>query len=168
MLITNALFSPRCAEGFISLLLALCAAEVAAGSLDAPAAPTAPASAMYTLTDLYNRLDAGTLGVPRPGAFVEPTAGPTAGTGYTLNQIMAKMPTLDNANGAVVATLWTMQAGYDCLPGDVVACIGPSIGPASYEVGPEVLELALARLFRSPKDRFLSRLSTLWAWQAEQ
>jgi YfiH family protein len=49
-------------------------------------------------------------------------------------------------NGAVTATLWTMQAGYDCIPGDVVACIGPSIGPASYEVGPEVLELALARL----------------------
>ena len=117
MLIANVLSSPRCTAGLIGLLLALCAAEVAAGSLDAPAAPTAPASAMYTLTDLYNRLNAGTPSVLRPGAFVEPAAGPTAGTGYTLNQIMAKMPTLDNANGAVVAdvlagkTFWGLTGG---------------------------------------------------------
>lgn len=49
-------------------------------------------------------------------------------------------------NGAAAATLWAMQAGYDCAAADIVACIGPSIGPASYEVGPEVLEMAAARL----------------------
>jgi YfiH family protein len=49
-------------------------------------------------------------------------------------------------NGAAAATLWAMQAGYDCAPADIVAGIGPSIGPASYEVGEEVLELARARL----------------------
>jgi YfiH family protein len=49
-------------------------------------------------------------------------------------------------NGAATATLWAMQAGYDCAPTDIVAGIGPSIGPASYEVGEEVLDLARARL----------------------
>jgi len=49
-------------------------------------------------------------------------------------------------NGAATATLWAMQAGYDSQPADIVAGIGPSIGPASYEVGEEVLELAHARL----------------------
>lgn len=117
MLIANALSSPHGAAVLFGLSLTLCAAEVTAGSLDAPAAPTNAGSAMYTLTDLYNRLNAGTPGAPRPGAFAEPAAGPTAGTGYTLNQIMAAMPTLDNANGAVVAdvvagkTFWGLTGG---------------------------------------------------------
>lgn len=116
MLITNALFSPRCAAGFISLLLALCAAEVAAGSLDAPAAPTNAVSAMFTLQDLCNRLSNGTAGTTRSGPFVEPTAGPAA-TMCTLNDIMTAMPALDNANGAVVAdvlagkTFWGLTGG---------------------------------------------------------
>lgn len=49
-------------------------------------------------------------------------------------------------NGAAAATLWAMQAGYDVTPRDVIACIGPSIGPESYEVGNEVVEMAQARL----------------------
>lgn len=49
-------------------------------------------------------------------------------------------------NGMVTATLWAMQAAYDTLPTDVLVCIGPSIGPASYEVGPEVLAMATTKL----------------------
>lgn len=49
-------------------------------------------------------------------------------------------------NGMVMATLWAMQAAYDTAPADVLACIGPSIGPTSYEVGPEVLNMATAKL----------------------
>lgn len=49
-------------------------------------------------------------------------------------------------NGMVTATLWAMQAAYNTVPADVFVCIGPSIGPASYEVGPEVLALATAKL----------------------
>ena len=49
-------------------------------------------------------------------------------------------------NGAAVATLWAMQAAYDSDPTQVVACIGPSIGPESYQVGEEVLALALTKL----------------------
>jgi YfiH family protein len=49
-------------------------------------------------------------------------------------------------NGIVTATLWTMQAAYDTKPADVLACIGPSIGPQSYQVGQEVIDLAQAKL----------------------
>ena len=59
------------------LLLAWCAVGANAGNLDAPAAPTSNVSAMYSLTDLYNRLHDGTAGSKRSGVFVEPAAGPT-------------------------------------------------------------------------------------------
>lgn len=49
-------------------------------------------------------------------------------------------------NGAATATLWAMQAAYDTQPAAVLACIGPSIGPQSYEVGEEVLNLAQVKL----------------------
>lgn len=102
------------------LLILICgctlAGPVAAGSLDAPAAPTAPGSAMYTLEDIYQRLNAGTAGTPRPGAFVEPAAGPS-GTIRTLTEIMGKMPAPDNTNGATAAdvlggkTFWGLTGG---------------------------------------------------------
>ena len=57
-----------------------------AGDLDSPAAPTDPASAMYTLEDVYNRIDDGTEGTKRVGAFTEPSAGP-APTGETLDDL---------------------------------------------------------------------------------
>jgi len=49
-------------------------------------------------------------------------------------------------NGAATALLWAMQAAYDTEPAQVHVCIGPSIGAQSYEVGPEVVALATARL----------------------
>ena len=49
-------------------------------------------------------------------------------------------------NGAAAATLWAMQAAYDSNPADVLACIGPSIGPESYQVGEEVLAMAQTKL----------------------
>lgn len=101
------------------LLILICgctlAGPAAAGSLNAPAAPDAAGSAMYTLQDLYNRLNAGTAGVPRPGAFAEPAAGPGS-TMHTLTEVMNRMPALD-ANGATTAdvlsgkTFWGLTSG---------------------------------------------------------
>jgi hypothetical protein len=101
------------------LLILLCGCTlvgpVVAGSLDAPAAPSDAGSAMYTLEDLYQRLNAGTAGTPRSSVFVEPAAGP-GGTMHTLTEIMAKMPALD-ANGATAAdvlagkTFWGLTGG---------------------------------------------------------
>jgi YfiH family protein len=49
-------------------------------------------------------------------------------------------------NGAAPALLWAMQAAYDSDPAQTRICIGPSIGPQSYEVGSEVIALAALRL----------------------
>ncbi len=49
-------------------------------------------------------------------------------------------------NGAAEATVWALCAAFDTDPVDIVAGIGPSIGPASYEVGPDVVEMAKAKL----------------------
>ena len=48
--------------------------------------------------------------------------------------------------GTAVATLHAMQTAFDSDPAQVLAVIGPSIGPESYEVGPEVLAQAEAQL----------------------
>ncbi|MCK4388645.1 MAG: DUF1566 domain-containing protein [Desulfobacterales bacterium] len=74
-----------------------------AGSLDSPAARTSADSAMYTIEDIYNRLNDGTAGSKRTGAFTEPDSGPTEGTGHTLDQVMEKAPCVDDTNGAGVA-----------------------------------------------------------------
>ncbi len=68
-------------------------------SLDSPAGPADSASAMHTLEDVYNRLNDGTAGQKRTGAFTEPQSGPAA-TGHTVDQIMEKAPAADNTNGA--------------------------------------------------------------------
>jgi hypothetical protein len=59
-----------------------------AGDLDSPAAPGNPGSAMYTLDDIYNRLNTRTSVAKRAGAFTEPSAAPGS-TGHTTDEIMA-------------------------------------------------------------------------------
>ena len=70
-----------------------------AGTLDSPGTPGATNS--YTLADIYNRLDTGAAGLQ--STFTEPTSGPTSGTMHTLDEIMGKAPTVDDANGATAA-----------------------------------------------------------------
>lgn len=101
------------------LLILLCgctlAGPVAAGSL-VPDAPPEYGSAMYTLEDLYNRLNDGTPGYQHT-PFVEPTAGPS-GTMHTLNDIMAKMPR-QTTNGATAADVLTGTAFWGLKTGGV-------------------------------------------------
>ncbi len=66
-------------------LLALLAGAARGGDLNPPAAPTAPGSAMYTLSDLYNLINNGTT-VTQRATFAEPAAGPGA-TGRTLTEL---------------------------------------------------------------------------------
>ena len=54
-------------------------------------------------------------------------------------------------NGAATATLWAMQAAYNTTPTDVLVGIGPSIGPQSYQVGQEVVDLAHVKLNNAPQ-----------------
>ena len=48
--------------------------------------------------------------------------------------------------GTAAATLFALMDEFGTDPSDVLAGIGPSIGPASYEVGHEVVEAAQAQL----------------------
>ena len=70
-----------------------------AGSLDSPATPSSPDSAMFTLNALYHRLNAGTPGSKRTDSFTQPSSGP-AGTGHTIDEIMAIAPST-NTFGAI-------------------------------------------------------------------
>ncbi len=105
---------------FLPLVLLGCLllpAAVWAGELSAPAAPDDASSAMYTLEDIYNRLDAGTTGAKRSGGFSAPDTGPTASTGRTLDEVMAKAPEVDDSSGASAAdvvlgkTFWGLSSG---------------------------------------------------------
>jgi hypothetical protein len=61
---------------------------VLAGNLEPTSGPTDAGSAMYTLENIYNRLE-GTE-ASAPSGFTEPTSGPTAGTGKTLTEVYQK------------------------------------------------------------------------------
>ena len=89
-----------------ALLLLAAAGTATAGTLDAPAQPSSSASALYTVNDLYNRLTTGAAGAKRSGPFVEPAATPGP-VGHTIDEIMAVMPTADNATGATVAAVFS-------------------------------------------------------------
>jgi len=95
-----------------------------AGNLDQTAAPTDPASAMFTLEDIYQRLATGATGTKRVGPFANPTSGPGA-TGHTLDEVMGKAPAVD-AGGASPADVaagkkfWGLQTGT----GYVRTCTG--------------------------------------------
>ncbi|MBU4200059.1 MAG: DUF1566 domain-containing protein [Verrucomicrobia bacterium] len=85
-----------CRNGLVfitAIFLGLIVPPAHGGSLDAPAAPTSSNSAMWTLNDIYNKLDTRANVFQRAGAFVEPTGGPTNGTMHTLDDIMSLVTT---------------------------------------------------------------------------
>jgi YfiH family protein len=77
-------------------------------------------------------------------------------------------------NGAVASMLWAMQAAFNTDPAQTLACIGPSIGPESYEVGDEVLVMAQAKLvdadcfFHFPNGSAARPYFDLWRANAAQ
>jgi hypothetical protein len=62
------------------------AAAVLAGSLEPSVGPTGAGSQMYTLDQIYNRINNGTAAA-KMTTFTEPSSGPTAGTTHTLDEI---------------------------------------------------------------------------------
>jgi hypothetical protein len=85
------------------------------GQLVPPAAPSDPASARFSLNDVWSRLSTGATGALRTGAFVEPAVGPTTATTKTTNEVMAATPAADNVAGATAAdvalgkTFWGLR-----------------------------------------------------------
>ena len=118
-------------------LLALLAAALPswAGNLDAPAAPST-GSGMPTTTAIYNRLDTGAA-ISVTGTFLEPAAGPTAGTGKTLADISTKLPVPDNTQGATAGdvangkTFWGLRTDGTWGLTSGSAAVTPAIGNAT-------------------------------------
>jgi len=73
---------------FLICLLLIGISPLYAGTLEDTGAPTDSASRMYTLQQIYNRLNSGTAAVKPATGFVEPLAGPVAGTMKTLDEIL--------------------------------------------------------------------------------
>ena len=98
------------------VLAVMMAGAAFAGSLEAPAAPDDPASAMYTLESIYQRLATGAAGAKRVGPFAEPDSAPSP-TGHTLGDVMSKAPAVDNVKGVTPAevpigkTFWGLTSG---------------------------------------------------------
>ena len=65
----------------VTVVLFLFPMTVFSGDLDSPAGPEDPDSAMYTLEDIYNRLDDGTEGEKRTGGFRGAGCGADRGNG---------------------------------------------------------------------------------------
>ncbi len=78
---------------------------VLAGDPDSTGEPSATSS--YSLEDLYQRLVTGTVG--SSSVFTEPSTAPGTGTMFTINEIMAKAPVLDNTNGVTSTHVLTGQ-----------------------------------------------------------
>ena len=104
------------------------AVVVMAGDLAPSAGPTATGSQMYTLEQIYDRLNAGTAGSKKT-SFSDPSSGPSS-TGHTLDDTMGKAPVV-NANGATVGdvvagkTFWGLTSGeWGPRTGTGVSCAG--------------------------------------------
>jgi hypothetical protein len=99
--------------GVVVGMLLSSAAVVLAGNLGSPSPPGATSS--YTLEDIYNRLHDGTQG--SPSTFTEPASGPTAGSGHTLDEIMAQAPeAVDYQYGATAAHVLSGKTFWGLTP----------------------------------------------------
>jgi hypothetical protein len=83
-------FIMRYVNGIVALCVLFFFIPMAAlgGDIDDPGGPTDLLSAMYTITDVYNRINNGTVGTKRTTTFGEPSAAP-ASTGHTLTELYA-------------------------------------------------------------------------------
>ncbi len=84
-----------------------------AGGLEPGMPPTS--TYLFTLEDIYHRLNSGAAGTQ--SAFAEPPNRPTAGTGHTLNEIMALAPAVDNIHGAGVGNVLTGRTAWGLTSG---------------------------------------------------
>jgi len=90
---------------------------------------------MFTIEDIYNRLNAGTAGTKRSGAFTEPGAAPGS-TMHTLDDLMNKAPVADGT-GASPGDVLTGKPFWGLTSGSWGPRIGtmPSVGSQSFIPG---------------------------------
>ena len=82
-----------------STLLTIYLLPIAAYSVGPSGPPGDPANAMYSLSDICQRLDSGASGEKR--VFSDPTSAQGTKIACSLNELMDKAPVIDSSNGAV-------------------------------------------------------------------
>ncbi|MDM8519509.1 DUF1566 domain-containing protein [Anaerolineales bacterium HSG6] len=118
----------------IALLISLATVmTVYAGDPNSDAAPGS--SSWYTLEDLYNRLNDGTAGSQNT-TFDDPSVGPGTGTMYSINEIMGKMPQVDDTNGASPGDVLSGKTYWGLTSGDWATQTGTYAGGGSSYSGP--------------------------------
>jgi uncharacterized protein (TIGR02145 family) len=107
--------------------------QTVSGSLDPGAGPTDGSSQVYTLEDIYNRLDTGAE-TQKQTTFTEPAAGPADGVGKTIDEIMAKAPVKNDTDGATPQdvmpgkTYWGLRSdGWGQKTGGCGAYVAPDV-----------------------------------------
>jgi len=108
---------------------------VLAGSLEPSVGPTQADSQMFTLQQIYDRLNTGAAGTTRT-SFTEPSSGPGS-TGHTLDEIMGKLPALDDANGAGPANVATGKTYWGLTSGQWGLKTGTMLTPVDTDLVPE-------------------------------
>jgi hypothetical protein len=117
----------------IGLLLAA-AGIVMAGSLNPGSGPGDAGSQMFTLQQIYDRLDIGAAG-SKMTAFTEPASGPGSGTMRTLDEVMGKAPAVDDANGATAADVVSGRKFWGLTSGAWGLQTGTASGGGTYNAG---------------------------------
>ena len=84
---------------------------------------------IYTLDDIYNRLNDGTEG--SKATFQKTTSTPGS-TGHTVNEIMGKAPAKDNTDGAKAADVLTGKKFWGLTDGEWGLQTGTASGGAAY------------------------------------
>ena len=84
--------------GVVVGVLLVSVVVVLAGNMDSPEAPAHAAAQMYTLEQIYDRLDTGAEAT-KMTQFTEPSSGPGSSM-HTMDEIMARAPAADNTDGA--------------------------------------------------------------------
>ena len=110
-------------------------AQILAGNIEPPAGPNDPASAMYTIEAVYQRLLAGADGAKRTGAFTGPP-GPPGSTMHDMNEVMAVAPS-NVVNAATTNEVLSGQIFWGLTTNEWGTLSGtmPDIGAVNYTPG---------------------------------
>ena len=104
--------------GVVLVMLGLGVGRLSAGSPDPNGGPTSATAQMYTLEQIYQRLNNGTAGTQMT-TFTEPGTAPGTGTMHTLNDIMTKV--------AGIPKVWVPKTGQALCwdsSGASILCLG--------------------------------------------
>jgi hypothetical protein len=134
-------------EGRAAAVLAASILLVVPGATEAqlapPGPPKDPASARFTLGDIWERLTTGAVGAKRVAGFVEPTTGTGTPSTKSTDDLMAAAPAADDTNGASAADVLTGRTFWGLRTR--TGTWGPQAGTMPYRAGSTIIPGAEAK-----------------------